>query len=132
MKGNKRILFLALTISIFCSGCAGEVKNIVTGMIKGTAALIQGARDYIPANCSKYGDPYVDPWPDPGFVSTPDDNTGHSGGTGDSYNTFNAQPEIPHGISSEDLEGKAVQSQLSPSENTTIETMKDSYDAFNQ
>lgn len=101
-------------------------------MIKGSAAIVQGARDYIPANASEYGDPYVAPWPDPGFVSTPDYETGHSGGTGDSYNTFNPQLEVPQGINCEDLEGKSVNSQLSPSKDITIQVLKDSYDTFNQ
>ena len=117
---------------MLCTGCVNKVKNLVTGMIKGTSAIVQGAREYIPANCSKYGDPYVAPWSVPDFNSTPDYNSGHSGATGTSYNPFNIQLEIPQGMNSEDLEGHAVATQLKPSDLTSIKTMKDSFDAFNE
>lgn len=133
MSGTRIIpLLIALIASLTCSGCVSEVKNLVTGIIKGTGAVIQGARDYIPSEAPPYITEYIAPWEDPGLTSTPDYETGHSGENSDTYNTFNPELGIPQGISTADIEGQAVNSQLTPSDDATIQVLKDSYGSFNE
>ena len=113
-------------------GCLGKVKKIVTAILKDPGGVAQGADEYIPDHASEYADPYKAPWPDPGFTSPPDYDSGHSGSTGGAYNSFSSQNDIPQGITPLDITGKGVNKQLSPSDETDIATLKDSYDDFNE